>query len=103
MGLAPVGYVNKVYENGPKYVARKAPEASIVIWAFNEIAKGIFSTEQIWKTARNMGLKCKKNTFWHMIRNPLYCGKLFIPQHKDEESHFVSGKHEPDTILIVIE
>ncbi len=29
------------------------------------------------------------------IRNPLYCGKIFIPKFKDEESNFVNGQHEP--------
>jgi len=29
------------------------------------------------------------------IRNPVYCGKIFIPKYKDEESYFVKGSHEP--------
>lgn len=24
----------------------------------------------------------------------MYCGKIFIPKHKDEESQFVKGQHE---------
>lgn len=30
-----------------------------------------------------------------MIRNPVYCGKIFIAKYKDEESRFVKGQHEP--------
>ena len=95
MGLAPVAYVNKSDENGRKFIAPKEPDASILKWAFEEIAKGIFNTEQVWKQARDKGLKCSKNAFWQVIRNPLYCGKIFIPQFKDEESRFVQGQHEP--------
>lgn len=29
-----------------------------------------------------------------IIRNPVYCGKIFIPKYKDEESRFVKAQHE---------
>ena len=95
MGKAPFGYINKTDENGRKYIVLKEPEASIVRWSYEEIAKGDFNTEQIWKQAKAKGLKCSKSTFWQVIRNPLYCGKIFIPQFKDEVSCFVQGQHEP--------
>ena len=94
MGLAPVAYINKTEENGKKYIAPLEPDASILRWSFEEIAKGIFNTEQIWKVAREKGLKCSKNAFWQVIRKPLYGGKIFIPQFKDEESRFVKGQHQ---------
>jgi site-specific DNA recombinase len=62
-------------------------------WVFDELLRGIFNTEQVWKQAK--GLKCSKNNFWMAIRNPVYCGKIFIPKHKEEENHFVQGSHEP--------
>ncbi len=40
-------------------------------------------------------MNCLKNNFWVAIRNPLYCGKIFIPKYKDEESFFVKGQHDP--------
>ncbi|MCH5685271.1 recombinase family protein [Niabella sp. W65] len=94
MGLAPVGYKNKVDETGNKYIAPKQPDASILLWAFEHIGKGAFNTAQIWKKAKDKGLRCSKNAFWQLIRNPLYCGKIFIPRFKDEESYFVEGQHE---------
>ena len=30
-----------------------------------------------------------------MIRNPIYCGKIFIPAYKNEEAHFVKSVHQP--------
>ena len=95
MGLAPVGYINRTTEDGRKYIALLEPEASIVKWAFEEISKGIFNTEQIYNEARIRGFKRAKSLFHFAIRNPLYCGKIFIPKFKDEDAQFVTGQHEP--------
>lgn len=95
MGAAPIGYKNKTTENGIKFIGPVEPTASIVRWAFEELASGRFNTEQVWKMAREKGLKCQKNNFWLFIRNPVYCGKIFIAKYQDEESRFVRGLHEP--------
>ena len=29
------------------------------------------------------------------MRNPVYCGKLFIPRHLDEDAMIVQGQHQP--------
>ena len=94
MGLAPTGYVNKTDEYGKKYIAPKQPDANIIKWVFQILSKETYNTEQIWKSAKNKGLICSKNAFWQLIRNPLYCGKIFLPAFKDEESRFVKGQHE---------
>ena len=95
MASAPIGYVNRVSETGKKFIAIDEPKAEIIRWAFTEIASGTFNTEQVWKQAVKKGLKCSKHGFWVIIRNPVYCGKIFIPKYKDEDSHFVQGQHQP--------
>ena len=95
MGTAPVGYVNKITETGKKYIAPKDKQGDIMRWAFNELALGRFNTEQIWKRAHEKGLICSKPNFYVAIRNPVYCGKIFIPKFKDEEGFLVQGQHEP--------
>jgi DNA invertase Pin-like site-specific DNA recombinase/flagellin-specific chaperone FliS len=95
MGSAPIGYANKISETGKKHIAPKEITSKIIKWVFEELARGQFNTEQVWKMAKTKGLKCSKNNFWLAIRNPVYCGKIFIPKYKDEESYFVSGQHEP--------
>ena len=45
--------------------------------------------------AKCNGLTCSKQAFWMAIRNPVYCGKIFIPPFQDEAGHFVTGQHEP--------
>ena len=94
MGIAPYGYANKSKEDGQKYISQVDPAASIMRWAFEEIAKGIFNTEQIFLMAKKRGYSRGKSNFWLLIRNPIYCGKIFIPKYKDEESIFVEGQHE---------
>src|SRR5258708_4660036 len=95
MGLAPIGYTNKADEKGRKYIAPKEPQATILKWVFEELAKGVNNTEKVFKLAKEKGLTSTKSHFWFAIRNPVYCGKIFIPQHKDEESRFAKAQHEP--------
>lgn len=91
---APVGYINKHDERGKKYIAINPPQAKIMKWIFEELAKGLYSSEQVFKKAYEMGLECKKNNFFNLIRNPVYCGKILISKYKDEETHTVKGLHE---------
>jgi site-specific DNA recombinase len=95
MGIAPLGYVNKIQENGRKYITPYEPEATLMKWVFETIATGRFPVEQVLTEARKKGLVCSKNNFWVCIRNAAYCGKIFIPAYKDEEATYVTGKHEP--------
>ncbi len=94
MGPAPFGYCNKSTENGRKYIAPKEPEAGIIRWVFNEVLSGRESINTIWEVARKKGLKCSKNSLWVIIRNPVYCGKIYVSAHKDERSQYVNGQHE---------
>lgn len=92
--MAPYGYVNKSTETGKKYIEADPKRAVQVLWAFEQIAKGAFSTESIYHMAKDRGLKMTKANFWIMIRNPLYCGKILVPKYKDEDAILVEGQHE---------
>ena len=95
MGTAPVGYVNKISEDGRKHIAQKEKDAAIMQWAFNELATESLAADQVRKEANRRGLKCSRSNFWMAIRNPVYYGKILIPRYKDEEAHLVQGQHEP--------
>ena len=98
MGTAPLGYVNKITEDKKKYIALHEFEAPILKWAFEQIVSNNFNTEQIWKMVRekaNGRSRFSRNNFWVAIRNPLYCGKIFISPYKEEKGCFVKGQHEP--------
>jgi len=92
---APVGYANKSYEDGRKYIAINEPQAAIMRRAFEDIATGKYPVEQVWKEAKRKGLACGRNNFWNLIRNPVYCGKIVVPLFKDEPLHWVDAQHEP--------
>ncbi len=92
MGNAPYGYINRSREDGKKYISIKEPEASNLRWAFNEISKGVYSANDIRARMKD---KISKSRFYVALRNPIYCGKVFIEKYKDEEAHLVQGQHEP--------
>jgi len=94
-GKAPVGYINKTAETGKRYITLKEPGATIMRWVFEQLAEGIYSAEHILKAAQEKGLKCSKNNFLHIIRNPIYCGKVIVPRFKDEDTRLVHGLHPP--------
>jgi site-specific DNA recombinase len=92
---APKGYQNLSYPDGRKYIAPKQPEAELMQWVFKELATGSFNAEQVRKLAYTKGLKCERNNFWKIIRNPIYCGIIVVPPYEEEEMQFVKGQHEP--------
>ena len=95
VSTAPIGYCNKITEDGRKYIAPKEPFAGIMKWIFETLAEGTLAADQVRQYAVKKGLKCSKNNFWNHVRNPLYCGKIFIPKFKDEEARIAQGLHEP--------
>ncbi len=78
MGVAPVGYANKITEDGKKYIAPKEPEAGIMQWVFKSLVTGQYTVEQIFKEAQLKGIKVARSNFWVSLRNPVYCGKIPI-------------------------
>lgn len=94
MGVAPVGYSNKITENGKKYIAIKEIEGDLLRQAFEEIAEGIYTTEEIRRKYNRKGLKCSSAHFYHIIRNPLYYGVIYVPAFKAEQAMLVKGQHE---------
>jgi len=93
-GPAPLGYINKTREDGSKYISQKSPEAEILKWVFDQLEKDVFSGEQILIAAVEKGLKCSKNNFYSLIKNPMYYGKVIVPKFKDEAEELVDGKHK---------
>ncbi|MGA9638966.1 recombinase family protein [Flavobacterium sp.] len=94
MGIAPFGYINKTKDDGRKFIMINEKQATIVRWAFHEIAKKVFNTESVYYLAKKKGLTLTKSGFWVMLKNTLYCGKIFVPKYKDEVEQFVQGQHE---------
>jgi site-specific DNA recombinase len=95
MATAPIGYINKTSEDDRKYITPHPKNAPIMQWAFEQLALGDYTMTEILREARKKGLKCSKNNFWVAMRNPVYCGKIFVARHKDEDACLVDGLHKP--------
>jgi site-specific DNA recombinase len=95
MGAAPKGYINLVHPDGKKYIGLKQPEADLMKWGFEELAKGVLAAEQVRKMINSKGMKCERNNFWKLIRNPMYCGTIVVPPYENEEMQFVKAQHQP--------
>ncbi|MDV3955767.1 recombinase family protein [Elizabethkingia anophelis] len=93
MGLASIGYCNKVAIGGQKYIAPREPEASLIQEAFKFVAEGIFSIRKVYQIQKNKGLNCSLTTFGSVLRNPVYCGKIII-KNKSTDITVVDGLHE---------
>lgn len=92
--IAPIGYLNKSTENGTKYIAPDPTQGKLMKEAFEDLAKGKFAIDQVWRMAKLKGLKCGKSNFAQVLRNPIYCGLITVPAHKDEMLQFVIGQHQ---------
>lgn len=93
-GLAPIGYKNITLIDGVKSIRPYEPEAAFVRNIFNELAKSEQSSQAIYNVAKIKGLKCSLNNFWLMIRNPIYCGKIVVPEYEQQKRHLVKGLHQ---------
>ncbi len=90
----PFGYVRH-WTNDDKASLKPHPKkAPLVQLAFKLYSSGMHGIEELRKKLRPKGLTLSKNQFNAMLSNPVYMGKIFIPEYKDESSQLVSALHE---------
>jgi len=70
-------------------------DAPVIKWAFEEVARGVYNIMEIWKMVKDKGLKIGKSQIWNLLKNPIYCGRIFIPAYKDEKAMIIPATHEP--------
>ena len=90
---APKGYKNVRDENNRPIIV-PSDDAPFIKEAFDQLAKGIYTVEEIWKSLVKKGFKCSRANFWTHLRNPIYIGKIIVPAYKEEEMQMVNGKHD---------
>lgn len=93
MSTAPRGYDNKTDEFGRKYIAPNK-YAPIIKWAFEKLATGCYSIEDLRRQCGEQGFNFKKSTFYEIFKNHAYYGKILISAYKNEEEQLVQGNHE---------
>lgn len=94
MGVAPVGYVNRITESGRKYIAIDEAQANLLRQAFEEMATGIYTMEDVRKRAVRKGLRCPETTFRRALENLVYCGKIELKAYRDEKAELIEGKRK---------
>lgn len=93
--VAPRGYKNVRNEQNKPVIIPDLKLAPLIRWVFEEVAKGTDTVKDIWRKARKKGLTVGRSNIWYMLRNPIYCGKIYLPPYKDEGALLVKGLHEP--------
>jgi site-specific DNA recombinase len=95
LGACPRGYKNTRDSNNRPIISPEGGEKEkLVKLAFKEFATGLYNIEEIRNKLSKKGLKCNRNSFWMMLRNKVYIGKVFVPAYKGEPAEWVSGKHQ---------
>jgi site-specific DNA recombinase len=93
MGIAPMGYKNTRDDNN-KPIVTPDENAPFIKMAFEEMATGNYTQEEIRKRLKSRGFSCSKNCFNKTIRNPVYAGRIYIPAFKDEGECYIKA-HDP--------
>ena len=96
LGSCPRGYKNSRNEfNRPIIVPEGGEQEKLVRFAFKEFATGKYNIEELRHKLNKKGLKCNRNSFWMLLRNKAYIGKVLVPAYKNESEEWVNGKHSP--------
>jgi len=69
-------------------------KAPLVREAFEVFSTGAFPIEDVRKASWKNGLRLQRSQFGQMFRNPVYAGKLYVPETTNEEGCLVKGVHE---------
>jgi site-specific DNA recombinase len=95
LGACLRGYINTRDENNRPIIAPEGgKQEELVKRAFSEFATGAYNIEELRKILYKEGLKCNRCSFWKLLRNKGYIGKILVPAYKDEPAQWVDGAHE---------
>jgi len=96
LGSCLRGYKNTRDENNKAVITPEGgKQEKLVVEAFKQFATGLYAIEDLRRKLNKEGLKCGRNSFWMLLRNKGYIGKVFVPAYKDEPAEWVKGKHTP--------
>jgi site-specific DNA recombinase len=90
------GYKNSRDENNRPIISHEGGKQQMLVEkAFKEFASGMYNIEELRRKLNREGLKCNRNSFWMLLRNKGYIGKIMVPAYKDEPAQWVDGIHDP--------
>ena len=89
---APRGYLNVRTSKHETHVEIDEPKARLVQAVFHEVAKGI---ETPCRIRRRLSPMIPESSFFDMLRNVFYVGKIRVPAYQGDPEQIISGQHEP--------
>ncbi|TPD71284.1 recombinase family protein [Flavobacterium microcysteis] len=89
----PLGYTAILLPDNKRGIHPKEPEATFIRQAFDMVLERTKSVKAIYDQLGG-NLKCSINTFRRILCNPLYCGKIFVPEFKEQNAHLTDGLHK---------
>ena len=96
LGACLRGYKNTRDENNkPIIIPEGGKNEKLIKKAFQQFSTGLYNIEELRHKLNKEGLKSTRSTFWAILRNKGYIGKIYVPAYKDETAQWVDGKHEP--------
>ena len=110
LGLAPKGYKNCRDEQNKPILKPDPKLAPVVKRIFETVAKGVQEIDGLRQAVNKEGMTFTKNQFYYLLRNPVYCGRVYISGYREEGAQTIKGMHEPivsellfDTVQDVLE
>jgi site-specific DNA recombinase len=91
-GIAPKGYKN-VRTEDEKSTLEFNSDAPLIREAFEKMASGTYSADEIRRWLNSRGMSMSKNTFLDVIRNVTYTGKIRVKEFRGEPQQIVQGLH----------
>jgi hypothetical protein len=91
-GSPPRGY-NCVRDENRKATLVPNEKAQFIKMAFDRLATGLYSANDVRLWLAKEGFKLPKQTFYHTIRNIAYMGKIYVKAWKKEPEQIVNGLH----------
>src|SRR3989338_402574 len=91
---APIGYKNSRDELNKPIIVVNPEKAKIIRWVFEEIALGERAPNIIRMELPKKGVTVSKSSFYYLLRNPLYIGKMLVGATENEPQQIVDAIHE---------
>jgi hypothetical protein len=91
-GLAPKGYKN-VRTEDEKSTLDFNNDAPLIKEAFEKMASGTYSADEVRRWLNSRGMNISKNGFLDIIRNVTYTGKIRVKEFRGEPEQIVLGLH----------
>lgn len=89
---APRGYKNVRTGKHETHVEIDEAKANLIRSVFNEVAKGIETPCHI---RRKMCPFIPESSYFCMLRNVFYIGKIRVPAYNDDHERIIDGRHKP--------